>query len=118
VPILEVSDDATWFHAFGVEPQTEGISGDEFVRELRIPTTGAEALHISWDEADRSVRVRWLRATKTLVELFREQVTALRVETTGADSVLIMEYGSPDVMGHVVIQVGPEVTFKDTFMRT
>ncbi|WP_146246141.1 hypothetical protein [Actinoplanes xinjiangensis] len=75
MPGLKVADDAAWRDAFGVVPQTEGVSGDEYVRELRIPTDAAEELHITWDVTDDSVRVRHRRADSVVVDLYREQAT-------------------------------------------
>jgi hypothetical protein len=114
---MDVSDDASWLAAFGVEPQTEETPG-EVVRVLRIPTGETEELVVSWDEAACSVRMRHLRRGTTLVDLLREMATALRVETTRGDSVLVMEYRAADASGRVLIQVWPEVTFADTFMYT
>ena len=86
VPGLEVADDMTWFDAFGVVPQTEEITDDEYVRELRIPTGAAEELHITWDVTDDSVRVRHRRADGIAVDLYREAATLLGIESKGTEA--------------------------------
>jgi len=118
MPGLEVADDAAWLDAFGVVPQTEEVSGDEYVRELRIPTDVAEELHITWDATDDSVRVRHRRADGVVVDLYREQATLLRAERNGTITALVMEYGTSDAVGRVRVQVTPEVVIEDKFLRT
>ncbi|MEU4562738.1 hypothetical protein AB0F72_30540 [Actinoplanes sp. NPDC023936] len=107
VPGLEVADDAAWLDAFGVVPQTEEVSGDEYVRELRISTDVAEELHITWDVTDDSVRVRHRRADRVVVDLYREHATLLRTERNGTITALVMEYGTSDTVGLVRVQVTP-----------
>jgi hypothetical protein len=118
VPGLEVADDTAWLDAFGVEPQTEEVSDDEYVRELRIPTDAAEELHITWDVTDGSVRVRHRRADSIVVDLYREQATLLGVERSGRITALVMEYGTADAVGRARIQVTPELVIEDKFLRT
>jgi hypothetical protein len=117
VPRLEAADDASWLDAVGIVPQTEEISGDDYVRELRIPTGVAEELHITWDVTDDSVRIRHRRADKVLVDLFREQATRLRIEKAEDTTALVLEYGSTDGAGRTRIQVSPEVVIEDNFLR-
>ncbi|WP_212988150.1 hypothetical protein [Actinoplanes auranticolor] len=118
MPGLEVADDAAWLDAFGVVPQTEEVSGDEYVRELRIPTGEAEELHMTWDVTDDSVRVRHRRAGSVIVDLYREQAILLRVERNGTITAVVMEYGTSDAVGRVRIQVTPEVVIEDKYLRT
>lgn len=118
VPGLEVTDDATWLNAFGVVPQTEEASGDEYVRELRIPMDDAAELHITWDVTDGSVRVRHRRAEAVVVDLYREQATLLSAERNGTIAALVVEYGTSDAVGRVRVQVTPEVVIEDKFLRT
>lgn len=33
VPVLQVTEDAQWLEVFGVLPQPEDVSGDEYVRK-------------------------------------------------------------------------------------
>jgi len=119
VPGLEVVDDAAWLDVFGVLPQTEEVSGDEYVRELRIPTDVAEELHVTWDVTDDSVRVRHRRAGGGVaVDLYREQATLLRAERNGTITALVVEYGTSDAVGRVRVQVTPEVLIEEKFLRT
>ncbi|MFC4069983.1 hypothetical protein [Actinoplanes subglobosus] len=118
MPGLKVADDATWLEVFGVVPQTEEVSGDEYVRELRISTDVAEELHITWDVTDDSVRVRHRKAAGVVVDLYREQATLLRAESKGTTTALVMEYGTSDAAGCVRVQVTPEVVIEDKFLRT
>jgi hypothetical protein len=118
VPGLEVADDAAWLDAFGVLPQTEEVSGDEYVRELRISTHVAEELHVTWDITHDSVRVRHRRADVVVVDLYREQATLLRAERNGTTTALVMEYSTSDAVGRIRVQVAPEVVIEDKFLRT
>jgi hypothetical protein len=118
VPGLKVADDAEWLDAFGVVPQTEVSSGNEYVRELRILTGVAEELHITWDVTDDSVRVRHRRAEAVVVDLYREQATLLKAGRNGTIAAVVMEYGSSDAAGRVCVQVTPEVAIEDKFLRT
>jgi hypothetical protein len=117
VPGFDVADDAAWLDTFGVVPATEEDSGDEYVRELRIPTDMAE-LHITWDVIDGSVRVRMRRAGNVVVDLYREQVARLGVDRNGKSTALVMEYRAADAVGRARIQVTPHVVIEDTFLRT
>jgi hypothetical protein len=84
VPKLEVASDEAWQDCLGVSPQTEDISGDEYVRELRIPVTAAEQVQITWDVTDDSVRVRHHRDGRIVSDLFREMATLLTVAKLGS----------------------------------
>jgi hypothetical protein len=70
VPVLEVPDDATWIEVLGVLPQTEDVSGDEYVREVRIPAGSGEELLVTWDITDASVRLRYASSGEVLVDLY------------------------------------------------
>ncbi|MDR7252424.1 hypothetical protein J2X46_001400 [Nocardioides sp. BE266] len=117
MPRLEAADDASWLDAFGFVPQTEEISGDAYVREIRVSTGVAEELHITWDVADDSVRVRHRGNERILVDLFREQATRLTIERDEHGTALVLEYGGPDGAGRARIQVSPEVVIEDNFLR-
>jgi hypothetical protein len=117
VPELEVAEDTAWLDAFGVVPHTEEISGDEYVRELRVPIDAADELHVTWDVTDDSVRVRYRRADSIVADLYREGATFLGVERNGSITALIMEYRTTDAVGCTRIQVTPVVVVEDKFLN-
>jgi hypothetical protein len=118
VPKLEVVSDEAWLHCLGVSPRTEEISGDEYVRELRIPVTDAEQVQITWDLTDDSVRVRHHRDGRVVFDLFRELATLLTVVRKEVGAELIIEYGSNGWSGRARIQVLPAVFVEDTLLRS
>ena len=117
MPRLEVADDQAWLASLGVLPETEEATGDEYVRELRIPITDAEEVQITWDVTDSSVRVRHHRSGRVVCDLYREMATLLTVVGTGSAGEVIIEYGSDDWFGRARVQVLPEVLIEDTVLR-
>lgn len=118
MPRLEVADDNAWLDAFGLKPRTEEVTGDEFVKELRIPAGATEELHLTWDVTDDSVRVRLRKAGRVVVDLYREQTTLLGVERDGSVTTVIIEYRTTDTAGRAHIQVTPEIAIEDKVLRT
>jgi hypothetical protein len=118
MPRLEVAATDAWLEAFGVEPRTEEVTGDEFIKELRIPAGAVEELHLTWDVADDSVRVRLRQAGRVVVDLYREQATVLGVERDGSVTAVIIEYRTTDSAGRAHIQVTPQILIEDKVLRT
>lgn len=115
---LEVpDDDATWLDVFGVAPQVEEISGDPWVMEARITLAGADELHLSWDVAHASVRVRYRDAGRTVVDLYRERATLLSIHKTDASTALVAEYRAGDCIGRIRMQTAPHILVTDEFLR-
>lgn len=117
VPVLEVADDESWLAAFGVLPQSECATGDDFVRELTIPVGDAEEVQITWDVTDPSVRVRHRRSAVVVCDLFRELATRLTVMSHGPVKEVVVEYGIAGVAGRSRIQIAPSVLIVDEVLR-
>ena len=117
MPGLEVADDESWLASLGVSPQTEGATGDDYVRELSIPVGDAEEVHVTWDMTDSSVRVRHHRGDVIVSDLFRELATLLTVVSRGPVKEVIIEYGIAGVAGRSRIQVAPSVLILDAVLR-
>lgn len=115
---LEVADDQAWVAALGVMPQTEDVSGDEYVRELVVPVSDSEDVRITWDVTDDSVRVRHWRNGSVVCDLFRETATRLTVVGTGSAGEVIVEYGSSGWSGRTRVKVLPEVRIEDGVLRS
>ncbi|MFC7759615.1 hypothetical protein ACFQY4_17575 [Catellatospora bangladeshensis] len=115
---LAVAPDDVWLSLLGVAPQTEEISGDEYVRELRVPISKAEELHLTWDETDQSVRIRLTSGPNVIADLFREQSTRLAAEANGPRRFVVLEYRAEGCTGSTRIQVQPTFSITDTFLRT
>lgn len=113
-----MSDDQAWLACFGVLPETEASSGDEWVREVRIPVTHAEEVHITWDLTDNSVRLRHHRDGSIVCDLFREMATRLTVIALGSAGEVAIDYGSSGWSGHARVRVLPHVLMKDAVLRT
>ena len=113
-----VAEDEVWLSAFGVLPQVEEATGDDEVREVRVPVSATEELHITWDLTDRSVRVRYKRASDVIVDVFREQATLLTVEDHKTGPVVAVEYHAEGCHGRSLVQTKPIFSLQDTFLRT
>ncbi|WIM99879.1 hypothetical protein ACTOB_003546 [Actinoplanes oblitus] len=118
MPNLVVAADQDWLACLGVPPDTEEVSGDEYVREVRVPVSEAEEFQLTWDVTDDSVRVRHHRDGRIVTDLFREMATLLTVVRTGSAAEVIIEYGSNHWSGRARIQVLPAVLIKDTLLRS
>lgn len=118
MPKLEVADDQAWLACLGVPPDTEEISGDEYVRELTVPVTDAEEVQITWDVTDDSVGIRHRRDGRVVSDLFREMATLLTVTGTGSVGEVLIEYGSNGWSGRARVQVLPAVLIEDRLLRS
>lgn len=118
MPKLEVAADKAWAACLGVSPETHDVSGDEYVREVRVPIADAEEVRITWDVTEDSVRVRHHRDGRIVSDLFREMATLLTVTETGSVREVVIEYGSDGWSGRARIQVFPAVLIEDTVLRS
>ena len=112
-----VAEDDVWFSAFDVFPQVEEASDELTVREVRFPVSATEQLHISWDTIMRSARIRYRRASDVVVDVYREQVTRLTVETHKTGPVIAVDYHAEDCDGRTRVHVRPAFALRDTFLR-
>jgi hypothetical protein len=113
-----IADDDVWLSAFGAAPQTEEASGDDFVREVRVPLSATEELHVTWDVIHQSVPFRYARAAEVVVDIFRERATLLTVDDNEAGTVVILEYHADDCHGQAQVRTRPTFALKDTFLQT
>jgi hypothetical protein len=116
VPFVVAADD-DWLVSLGVLPLTEEASGDDYVRELRLPINDAEELHLTWDETDQSVRVRLRRGPEVIVDLYREQATLLTTEADGPRRYVVLEYRAGGYAGRTRVQVRPAFAMQDSLLR-
>lgn len=107
-----------WLSAFGVLPQIEEASGNELVRDVRVPVSVTEELHVTWDTAGQSVRVRYKRALDIIVDVYREQATLLTIEDHEIGPAVALEYYAEGCRGRTRVQVQPTFALQDTFLRT
>lgn len=115
--LLAVAPDDDWLTLLGVLPQTEEVTGDEFVRELRLPLAGADELHLTWDETDQSVRIRLRRGQEVIVDLYREQATLLTPEVDEGQRSVVLEYKAEASVGRTRVQLQPSFALQDSFRR-
>lgn len=118
VPKLEVAADQIWLDHLGVLPKTEEVSGDEYVREVRVSSADAEEVQLTWDVTDDSVRVRHYRDGRIVCDLFREMATLLTVAGTESATEVLIEYGSDGWFGRARVQVLPVVLIEDKLLRS
>ncbi|WP_370963779.1 hypothetical protein [Amycolatopsis sp. cg9] len=111
-----IAEDDVWLSAFGAVPQTEEASGDDFVRELRIPVSVTEELHLTWDVNHRSVRFRYARATKAVTDLYREGATLLTVGDQESGAMVVLKYRADGCRGRTCVRTQPAFALKDTFL--
>jgi hypothetical protein len=110
-----VAADEAWVRLFGVAPAYEGRPPDSSVRGVQMPLgDGDRSLHLTWDETDRSVRIRVRRGDLTEIDLYRE--LADRLIVVGHD--VVVEYGEADYRGRTVVSTGPEIVVTDAILRT
>ncbi len=112
-----VADDEAWLSVFGVVPQVEEASGEKWVREVLVRVSATEELHVSWDVVERSVRVRWKRASEVVVDVYREQATLLAVDDRKKGPLVLVEYHAEGCHGRTLVQTRPNLVLKDTFLR-
>ena len=113
-----VADDDVWLSAFGVLPQAEEASGDDWVREVRVPVSLTGELHLSWDVVHQSVRVRYTLASDLIVDVYREQATLLTVDDRKTDPVVVLEYYAESCRGRTFVRAQPTLALTDIFLRT
>ncbi|RSM79678.1 hypothetical protein DL991_12760 [Amycolatopsis sp. WAC 01375] len=113
-----VADDDVWLSAFGVLPQAEEASDDDWVRELRVPVSVTGELHLSWDVLHQSVRVRYTWASDLIVDVYREQATLLTVDDRKTGPVVVLEYYAEGCRGRAFVRTQPTLALEDTFLRT
>ena len=111
-----IAEDDVWLVTFGAVPQTEETSGDEFVRELRIPLSATEELHLTWDVIHQSVRFRYVRAAEVVVHLYREGATLLTVGDHETGPIVVLEYQADGCRGRAHVQTRPNFAVKDTLL--
>lgn len=115
---LQVADDEAWWTALGVTPAAEAVSSDEFVREVVYRVTDNEAVQVTWNVIDGSVRVRHRRGDVVVTDLHRETATLLTIAGVGEAAKISLEYGSAGHSGRAQVLLTPEVRIKDTFLRS
>lgn len=112
-----MAEDDVWFSAFDVFPQAGKASDEASVREVRFPLSATEELHISWDTIARSARIRYRRGSDVIVDVHREQVTRLAVETHRTGPVIAVDYAAEDCDGRTRVHTRPAFALRDTFLR-
>ncbi|MGV9299238.1 hypothetical protein [Amycolatopsis sp. NPDC003676] len=113
-----VAEDEAWFSVFDVLPQAEEATGDDFVREVRIPVSETEELHLSWDAMHRSVRFRYRRAADVVVDVYREHATLLTIEIRDTGPVVVAEYRADGCRGRTSVRLRPTFALADVFLQT
>lgn len=108
------AEDDVWLSTFDVIPQTED---EAWVREVRFPLSATEELHVSWDTVMRSTRIRYRRGSDVIVDVHREQVTRLAVETHQTGPVIAVDYQAKDCDGRTRVHTRPAFALRDTFLR-
>ncbi|MFD5092371.1 hypothetical protein ACFWMR_17345 [Amycolatopsis thailandensis] len=113
-----VAEDEVWLSAFGVLPHTEAVSGDHLVREVRLPLSESEELHVTWDLTAWSVRVQYSRASDVIVDVYREQVSLVTIDDHRSGPVLEVDYHAEGGRGRMSVRTRPAFALADTFVRT
>ncbi|GAA1018821.1 MULTISPECIES: hypothetical protein [Amycolatopsis] len=113
-----VAEDEVWFSVFDVLPRTEEATGDDFVREVRIPVSETEELHLSWDATHRSVRFRHRRESDIVVDVYREHATLLTIEVRDTGPVVVAEYHANGFRGRTAVRFRPTFALTDVLLQT
>lgn len=110
---LIVADDETWSDRFGETP-VRPVSVDDEVRELIVPAgDGDRLVHLSWDQTDRSVRVRIRRGDRVEIDVYRELASLVTV----VGEQVVVEYGHDGYAGRLVLTLGERFSLKDSSLR-
>jgi hypothetical protein len=109
-----VPADAEILDALGVEPEP---SADEpTIRSIRVDSGAGEQVVFSYDVPGRSVRVRWLRDSTPVLDLYRESATRLTVESGRGEARLTVTFESEGLGGDLEVQVYPAVRITDSLL--
>ena len=99
-------------------PTSEAGTGDQLVRELVWPVADGEAVHVTWDVTNNSVRLRHRRGDLVLTDLHREMATLLTVTGVGETAEILLEYGPAGCSGRARVRLSPEVRIQDDLLRS
>ncbi|WP_409181177.1 hypothetical protein F9C11_32505 [Amycolatopsis sp. VS8301801F10] len=88
------------------------------MREVRIPLSGAEELHLTWDVVQHSVRIRYRRESDLVVDVFRERVTVLTIERHETGPVVAVEYRAEGCSGRARVRTRPAFALTDVLLQT
>jgi hypothetical protein len=104
---LDVPSDSEVLDALGVESLAE--DDEETTRVIRVPVGDEDILKFSYDTVGRSVRVRWERASETILDVFREGIVRISVESEHGEAKILAFSEFNSLRGEIIVQIFPRV---------
>lgn len=111
---LDAPSDAEVLDALGVESVAE--DDEENTRVIRVSVGDGDILVFSYDTVGRSVRVRWERASETILDVFREGIVRISVESEHGEARILAFSEFPSLKGEIIVQIFPRVMVRDRLM--
>ena len=112
---METPEDSDWLRTFGSPSVTEEVSGDDFVRELRLEPESDQLLHVTWDVVGDSLRVRWTVGGVLRLDIFREGVWRISLgDQPAGTSGFRADYRHDDLSATTFVQVWPSFAYYDS----
>lgn len=70
---------------------------------------GEESIEIVADIPGRSVRLKWWRGSRMLVDIFRESAILMRFREAGGETFVDFTFETDDLAGRLHVQVAPVI---------
>ncbi|MFI1620210.1 hypothetical protein ACH4VT_25075 [Streptomyces lydicus] len=101
---------------FGAEVESDPTEG---VHVVRFKEVTGEDFSISYSTTQGSVRAQLRDGNQfAVVDIFREGVTRLRIQSGKGDSSIVIDYGDQEFTGVLQIQIFPRVQITDRMLFT
>lgn len=101
-----------FLETFGVEP----ILIDEDVFEIDLSDVAEEPVRITFNPMARSVRLVWNKGGESIVDIFREGASRLRIEENGGESRLCVDFSLGGAAGTLYLTVFPTLRVSDELL--
>ncbi|OKI00209.1 hypothetical protein A6A06_23930 [Streptomyces sp. CB02923] len=111
---LEVPDSNRFAEEFGVTP--EGRADDDVQSVNFLEVTGQD-LTLSYSSLERSVRLRLRQGQEELIDIYREDATLMRIDTSKGSTGITVAFSMGEVDGELRIQVFPSIKIYDQLLR-
>lgn len=111
---FQVPADVEILNVLGIEP--EPVEDDGFTRVIRLSTESGDLLVFSYDVPGCSVRCRWYRESRLLLDLFREGAIRLSVSSHSGELGILVYFETGSLSGELSIRLGHYVAISDRLL--
>ncbi|MFJ9948802.1 hypothetical protein [Kitasatospora sp. NPDC091207] len=109
-----VPSDSAFLEALGEEPTSPDAADSS--RTITLESGADDRVVFSFDVPGTSVRIQWLRKSKTVLDLFREGATLVRLESDRGNQLITVSFHTDSLAGDLSIQIWPEVAITDRLL--